>query len=169
MAEYWFYLPINPEPWAIGNVGTGRKGGKIWAYVSPNPQLQSYQSAVKEEMETILVDSIDIDFKADEYDLEFFFWRNLSGGANWADSTNLQKATEDALQGVLFDNDRRVRSVASTIVEQDTECEPNVVIRIGRWKGFNDKSIPDHIWNDIRASGHEVQDPIDYSEGVELF
>jgi hypothetical protein len=43
MTERWYTVHINPEPWAVG---TAHRGG-----ISPNPNLVSYQKAVREELE----------------------------------------------------------------------------------------------------------------------
>lgn len=129
----WYVLDINPEPWAVGPLGVGRKNGKVYPYVGPNQQLISYQQAVKEELE-----SLDgrLYIKCD-FELNFWFWRNIAShltpsgrkaSANYADTTNLQKATEDALQGVLFSNDRNCKSVSSEIVDQGPDVRGLVVI-----------------------------------------
>jgi hypothetical protein len=126
--EAWYILPINPDPWAIGPLGVGKRNGKYFPYVGRNNQLYSYQQAIKEE----LVSQNARLLPEGKYELEFFFWRRLdshaSGKKHYADVTNLQKATEDALQGVLFDNDRDVVNVNSWIMHQDTDTNYCVVI-----------------------------------------
>jgi Holliday junction resolvase RusA-like endonuclease len=112
---------MNPEPWAVGPVGVGRKGGKIWAYIGRNQGLHSYQQAVKEELEG----SEKLD---GSIHLQFFFWRQVIAAQreNYADTTNLQKALEDALQEVLYANDRTVLHTESIIMAQG----PDVIGRI---------------------------------------
>lgn len=120
-------LWLNPEPWAIGTV-TPRKGG---ARIAPNANLAAYQSAVKEELDGV-------DYLPEEYrHIKFYFWRQQARyvsmddkvrSRNQADATNMQKALEDALQGVLFDNDREVRKITSEIVEQGYDVEPKILI-----------------------------------------
>lgn len=156
----WFVLPINPDPWAVGPVGVGKRGGKYYPYIGRNNQLHSYQQAIKEELEDVppLTPGL--------YDLRFWFWRRLdshaSGKKHIADVTNLQKATEDALQGVLFDNDRDVRKVTSQIVEQSEDAKPMIVIRALPYLGFNEGALPDHVWGDIwNAHRRSEQAPSD--------
>lgn len=136
MNDYSYHvLRVNPEPWAIGPVGYSRRGGKMSAYVGQNKQLDAYKQAIKEELgdgHTMLEGPID---------LVFYFWRVRSeyttaqGKAHRkheADATNMQKATEDALQGVLFQNDKDVAHVESWIVAQGPDVEPCVVVGVRR-------------------------------------
>lgn len=130
MSEHWFVLNLNPEPWAIGPVGYRRSGGKMSAYVGRNQQLDAYKEAVREALgpqEKI----------QGKVDLKFFFWRNRaeyttpqarSHRKHEADMTNLQKATEDALQGVLFDNDRDVLHCESFLVAQGPDITGQIII-----------------------------------------
>jgi len=140
----WFYLPINPEPWAIGPVSVGKRGGKYFPIVGRNQQLHGYKEAVKDELELQGAQML----PEGAYELGFYFWRgletNTSGSRmNTADATNLQKATEDALHGVLFDNDRDVREVRSVFVEQ----APGVEGGIGIYAGLLNRPaiVPDEI------------------------
>lgn len=119
----WYTLNLNPEPWAIG---TAHARG-----ISPNPGLVSYQRAVKEELsgEPMLPK----DFRK----LEFYFFRRIDKyidaadhvrSRNAADATNLQKGLEDALQGILFENDREVRDIRSVIVMQGHSVDPPFIL-----------------------------------------
>ena len=54
---------------------------------------------------------------------------------NYADSTNLQKSTEDALQGLLYGNDRETRYVSSEIVDQGPDVHPCIVVHLEPWAG----------------------------------
>lgn len=147
MSIHWFSLDVNPDPWAIGPLGVGRRNGKLYPYVGKNAQMDAYKQTVKE----LLVDSRPL--PEGEYTLTFYFWRRLdsheSGRKHQADATNLIKATEDALQGMLFDNDRAVRDVRGVIVEQHAEARPFVVVKAEMWEGFDPTQIPDHIWEQI--------------------
>ena len=118
-----FVLHLNPEPWAIGTVAYNR--------VSPNMTLKTFQDAVREELEDIEP------LSPGEYALRFYFWRQQAvyldmsdrrRQRNQADATNMQKALEDALQGVLFDNDRDVKDIHSTIMAQGPDVNPCIVI-----------------------------------------
>lgn len=157
----WFYLPVNPEPWAVGSLGLGKKGGKFHPTISPNAQLVAFKQAIAEELEECEK------LPPGEYELEFYFWRALddyetaSGRRHrkhQADATNMQKATEDALQGVLIDNDRNVRRVTSEIVEQGPDVKPGIAVKATMWSGFNPDSIPDFIWDQV--DGQAVQEPL---------
>lgn len=126
-----YILRINPEPWAIGDVTAGRKDGRISGRISPNPNLVAFQNAVREELQGVTKLNIS------DYSLTFFFWRQQARyldaadrrrQRNQADATNLQKGLEDALQGVLFDNDRDVKDIRSVIVEQGPKVESCILI-----------------------------------------
>lgn len=128
----WYVLEVNPEQWAIGDVSVGRKNGKLYPSVGRNAELYNYQQAVKE-----ILDGSQM-LPEGKYRLEFFFWRQQSvyTGAkkkvkkNQVDATNLQKALEDALQGVLFGNDRDVVDIHSVIVEQGPDVRPLIVLGV---------------------------------------
>jgi Holliday junction resolvase RusA-like endonuclease len=165
----WFHLPLNPEPWAVGSLGIGKRGGKMFPTMSPNPQLTAFKQAVVEELEGVEK------LPPGEYELKFYFWRVLddyetaSGRRHrkhQADTTNLQKATEDALQGVLIDNDRNVRRVTSEIIEQGPDIKPRIVISADFWSGFNPNQIPQHMWDLIDGTAQE-QLPLDEWESPE--
>lgn len=133
-----FFVPgINPEPWAVGSLGVRNTGKKPVPFIGPNPQLVTYKQAVTSEvqnhLQVILVD--------EPCSVKFLFWRRLDKYATLsdkghqrhiADVTNLQKATEDALQGVAITNDRLVQRVTSMIVEQSVETNPGILI-VMKW------------------------------------
>lgn len=147
----WYVIPLNPQPWAIGDVGVGRRNGGVYAYIGPNIQLQTYQQGVREA----IVDGLLVDY---EVKITFYFWHKIESyqgenrkvTKNQVDATNMQKATEDALQGILMFNDRQVRSVRSEIVEQSETCEPMVVIKFEKYWGFDIDEIPKSIWDEIK-------------------
>lgn len=132
--EGWdaYLLRLNPIPWTV-QVGIGRrKGGGVYPQVYKSDELKTYQEAVKEAIVTPII-------LEGEIDLVFLFWRQMPdyethqgkrARKHQADATNMQKALEDALQGVLFANDRDVRSVESHIIEQGHDTDPLVVILI---------------------------------------
>lgn len=124
-----FAISINPQPWAIGELGVGRRGGKVYPYVGPNQQLKSYQEAVREE----IADNHWYDDQPYEgaVKLECYFWRNTTGG-NYADVTNLIKGTEDAIQGLVIKNDRQTLAVDGRIVEQGPDVVGKVIIVVER-------------------------------------
>lgn len=149
--EQWFTLDVNPDPWAIGPLQLGRRNGKMFPMIGPNRQLAAYKEAVKEQ----LADVNPLE-SGQQYDLTFYFWRRLDGSGrnlkHTADATNLQKATEDALQGVLFENDRDVLRITSVIVEQGPEVRPMVVIRARLFTGLDPSEIPNYVWEQIDKS-----------------
>lgn len=158
--ERWYAIAINPEPWAVGPAYVVRNAKKFIPKIGPNKQLQAYQEAVRGELRRKYPD---IEMIEHEVELKFYFWRVLekydqvmSGRtiyANAADSTNLQKGTEDALQGLLIKNDRQVICCASAIISQapligDAEAQGLVVIRMSRPRD-HESEIPSEMWDNI--------------------
>lgn len=136
MRYAWYLLELNPVPWTAPQVGTGRKGGRTYVQAYKSQELRTYQAAVKEE---IAMQYPEIEPIKGPIDVEFYFWRqlpdylsvnNVKVRKHQADATNMQKALEDALQGLLFANDRDVRSIHSHIIDQGFETEPQVLIGI---------------------------------------
>lgn len=128
MEPRYYILHLNPEQWAVGSVNRTAKGASI----SPNPNLVAFQNAVREAMEGVKM------LPGDHYKLTFYFWRQQARyidmedhirQRNQADATNLQKGLEDALQGILFANDRDVQDIRSIIVEQGPKVIPMIVIK----------------------------------------
>lgn len=130
MLTLTYVLPINPEPWAIGDVSFSKTGKRI----TPNAQLVNYQEAVRQYIKQ---NYPGCPMCVSECELNFYFWRRLdtymTSGARMhtrhvADATNLQKGLEDALQGTVLYNDRLVRRVTSEIVNQAHNIDPGIVI-----------------------------------------
>lgn len=160
---HWFVLDTNPEPWAIGPVGYARRGGKMSAYVGRNTQLDTYKQTIKEAVgpepqpyEGIL-------------SVTFFFWRNRaeyktpqarSHRKHEADATNLQKSTEDALQDVLYKNDKDNHHVESFIMEQGPDVIGKVVIRVKPYLDVDPDEIPDEVWAEIE----KIDNPLVYDK-----
>lgn len=118
-----FVLPVNPEPWKVGPAFKGK--------VSRDPSLYAYQQAVQEGLKIQNPRMVD-----GPVTLELFFWhsRVRYQGAkkvvvkNRVDLTNVQKSTEDALQGVVLKNDREVRAIRSYMMEDSEQTEGTVVV-----------------------------------------
>lgn len=138
MSKYWYVIRgVNPIPWTAPEVSVGRKkGGGFYPQVYSSAELKNYQEAIKEE---ILGNYPDAPIIEDEIGLTFYFWRQIAVGLTGsgkrsrthdADATNLQKSTEDALQGVLFKNDRQVVHAESWIMAQTDATEPLIVVGI---------------------------------------
>lgn len=132
----WYLVTgINPEPWVASEANVGKKGGKSFVHFHKPSQLRNYQEALAEEFPSQNPTAV---LMEGDLQVTFCFWRRLEVGeldgrkrrAHIADATNLLKATEDALQGILYKNDRNNRSVTSVIVAQGPEVEPAILISI---------------------------------------
>lgn len=152
----WIVLSLNPEPWRIGPLSVGRKNGKMFPMVGRDTQLYYYQQAIKEELgdEWTLIQG--------PVELKFFFWRRRdeyqtpqarSHRKHEADGTNMAKATEDALQGVLFKNDKDTNHMEWTIVEQGPQVEPRIVIAIRKGQIPSSYGLPD--WVNFEIENYE--------------
>lgn len=122
--DIWFTLHVNPEPWAVGTISGKR--------MSPDQNLVAYQNAVREALREHNT------LPSTHRRLEFYFFRNVARyidagdrrrHRNQADATNMQKALEDALQGILFDNDREITDIRSVISMQGSNVDPMILIR----------------------------------------
>lgn len=147
----WYALDVNPEPWAVGPIGYARKSGKMTAYMGQNQQLNAYKEAIRE---AIGEGHTPIEGKVR---LIVFFWRERAEyqthqarthRKHEADATNLLKATEDALQGILFVNDRDNNDVRGVIVEQGPDVVGRVLIGVAPSGDTPDivQMIPSHAW-----------------------
>lgn len=151
----WFQLHVNPEPWAVGPVSIGRRNGKMIPMIGRNQQMEAYKEAIKEELGTQ-------EPLPGKYRLDFFFWRRLDVASSGdrrqhqADGTNMAKATEDALQGVLIGNDRDVISASWTIVSQGADIAPGVLVRL-EW-GLNPlesvRHLPKQLFDEVMGYRH---------------
>lgn len=130
----WYHVAdINPQPWVASQASVGRRGGKSFVNFYKPTQLKNYQEAIHEEFAALNPPIADPDIPLE---VHFYFWRELDVAegverkvrAHVADATNLQKALEDALQGVLYKNDRQIRSITSTIVSQNADTTPFILV-----------------------------------------
>lgn len=131
-------IGINPQPWEIGPLSVGRARGGVFPKVGRAERLYTYQEAIKEE---ILLQQPEANGRFDDAEglsLNFDFWRQLEQHQGKSrkqtgqrvDVTNLQKGTEDALQGILFPNDKVVKHVESYLHRQEVDVIPLIRIRI---------------------------------------
>lgn len=158
MQEYWIILDLNPEPWAIGPLGVKRAAGKLIPYVGPNKQMQAFQNAAREQLQEwkSMLERFELT-DHQEFELDFWIWRRIeqyrtgkrSARKNKADATNIQKALEDSIQGVLIDNDRSVRRISTHVVEQGFDAPSRVVMRLRGYQDFNPDDIPNDVWAQI--------------------
>lgn len=129
----WVLTGINPIPWRAPEVSVGKKGGKFVPRVYKHETVRAYQEAVADEIRRAYEPTP----STCELEVEFYFWRQLdSPNSKKVDATNLQKSTEDALHGLLFENDQKVQRVTSTIVEQSDGVEPLIVIAFKPYRGL---------------------------------
>jgi len=158
MSEYftkWYVLNLNPEPWRIGPIGWRVVNGRKIPFVAPDPDLKNYQEAVHERLEFLLAEGGAAHLEP--YDglteLHFFFWRQLDSyetetrksQRHIADATNLQKALEDALQGLLISNDRNVRRITSDLISQSPITQPAIVICFSNYMQTDVTELPDNV------------------------
>ncbi len=124
--QYLIAIPVNPEPWKAPTVGRGR--------AFANKGSDAYKQAVRDYLA-----AADPPMLTPPYRVHFLFWRKRfqykdKGGRtrtrNAADATNMQKLTEDAIQGILISNDVADRYVTSQTIEQGLDVDPRVVIMI---------------------------------------
>jgi Holliday junction resolvase RusA-like endonuclease len=138
----YLYVPVNPEPWAIGPVGYARRGGKMSAYVGQNKQLAAFKEAVAE---SVREQWGGLPMLEGAIEMRLWFWRQRAAyktpaarvhRKHEADATNMQKATEDALQGIVFGNDRDVKIPRSVIMEQGESTVGGIVIAVRSIEGW---------------------------------
>lgn len=134
----WYLIQgLNPEPWTSPEASVARnKGtGNMVPVLRKGGQSARYQEALSDEVR----DQVVAEPMIDPVRLELYFWRNIgswetpagrTAHAQHADATNLQKSTEDALQGVLFVNDNQVVDVRSRIMAQGVDVDPAILIGI---------------------------------------
>lgn len=149
MTTYLTLPGLNPVAWTAPSANHAQR--RLYKAA----ELTAYQSAVREQLEAKVLLPF---FGEGELDITFWFWRRLDlgvvmEGANrrghQSDATNLQKALEDALQGVLFPNDRDTRHIQSTIVAQGPEVSPGIIIGLDYYVE-TPPTIPAGVLHDFR-------------------
>jgi Holliday junction resolvase RusA-like endonuclease len=142
-------IDLNPLPWRVPPFSVGRgKGGGRFVVAGRDQELHSYQEAIREHLT-----SINAPMMEPPYRILLAFSRSTAAHmvesgrkakGNNADSTNLQKAAEDALQGVVISNDTHVRSITSMIVDQSDEAPPFIALEVRG--GYEDLQTPRWVW-----------------------
>lgn len=126
---------LNPEPWTSPDGSIARKNGKLYVQMHKSQTLDAFQNALIEEMRRFPK----LDLMEGDVELALFLWRDLpvytaeSGRQvrrHRADATNLQKAIEDALQGLVYKNDSQVVHAETWIMEQHGDVEPVIIIEV---------------------------------------
>lgn len=149
--DRYFVLALNPEPWAVGSLGVNRRGAKSFPYIGPNQKLQAYQEAVREALagKAVLTEG--------EVEVRLMVWRRIENlkvysgrdrKAKTSDATNIQKATEDAIQNLLIENDRQVRRISIEVVEQSETTNPCIVINVRPYQE-GEVALPSSVWDEI--------------------
>lgn len=157
MTVQWYVLQLQAVPWRVGPVTVGRGKNKgLYGKVGRDQELHNFQEAVRDELlrqDPLMI----IDGKVR---LTILFWRKIEQYKTAksravrnqeADATNLLKATEDALQGILFGNDKDNVDVRSIIVEQNEDAEAKIVLRVEQvndqdWLNSIAEDMPDEIY-----------------------
>lgn len=129
-----FVLQVNPEPWKTPPFSAVRKGGRAIVVAGRDETSHITKEAIAAELLAQGAEMMD-----PPYMIHFLFYRHREHyvsekGRNLhkreADGTNMQKLTEDAMQGVLITNDVKVRFISSQVVEQSKTAPALIVILI---------------------------------------
>lgn len=174
LEEQWFVIPVNPYPWKVPPFTPARVGKKLIVKAGRDEGLHSYKQAVKEVLLSQPYEKIE-----GSVELDFWFYRNIPeytshqgrrARKHEADTTNLQKATEDALQGILFDNDKDVIKISSMRVEQSPNAKSLVVLCV---RPFVDRLpiFPEDVqynMSNILADVPHVSDNVNFDADTEI-
>jgi hypothetical protein len=153
---------VNPVPWKAADVSLGKKGGRLVARGTKPLILDQYQEQIQDE---ISENYPNLEPTSEESELWFWFWRSTANGQP-ADATNLQKSLEDALQGMIFVNDRQIKKVHTTIMEQKPSTIPFIIISWApvTWDDDDDEKRR-QIASLTSAPKADPRPPIDYTAG----
>lgn len=161
-SDRWILLDLNPEPWRVGPASAIRRGGKVIPVIGRDQQLDAFKNSVAEQVrERLSLDESASPLFFGKLKVTIYLWRQRAEYStpqarthrkHEADATNMLKAVEDALQGVLFKNDRDNSDVRCVIVEQSAEVtSPRILIHVEQWVGLNPDEIPDALWAQMDA------------------
>lgn len=165
----WYIIDgVNPEPWTASEGSVGKRNGKAFIHFHKSESLRQYQESVKDIFSTSNPHHVEL---ISNIELVFYFWRQLSvyesmgegkstQQAARADATNMQKALEDALQGILYKNDTDVRSIRSVIVEQERTTEPCILICAGVYTDRDEVNSVTAIRDSLRVPKPETSSNI---------
>jgi Holliday junction resolvase RusA-like endonuclease len=130
----WFVYEvsdINPEPWTAP-IGSKIRNNRTVFY--QRNKLRNYKAALKKAFQRLYPN---LPLQPGLLEVKFYFWRNnADSSGNLADGTNLLKSTEDALQGIIYANDRYNLSGSFGIVEQGPNVNPRIWICVRAHKEF---------------------------------
>lgn len=147
-------MDLNPEPWTSGTLSTGYNGKKRYPVLSKDQRLIDYQDGISDNIKQAYPE---LTMFPEEVQLHliFKFWRQIdsfTGGTGRtqhrqiADATNLTKALEDALQGVLYKNDRQVKHSEGEIIMEGPDVMPRILILCA------ERHRPDPKWQELANS-----------------
>jgi hypothetical protein len=177
--KLWYVIDVNPVPWAVGPLSVGRAAGKVYPKMGRNQELHSYQEAVRTTMIDRYLNPIGHKYGDDqlatvfggaEVELGFYFFKKLevthvgnrTRVGKKPDLTNMVKAAEDAIAGLLFDNDVQVMAQRNVILDRSADVpEGMVIISIQAWRGWDAMEIPPDIWgrvNEMTQAAIELND-----------
>lgn len=162
----WYLLDLNPVPWRVGPVYASRSktSHKIGGGVGRDQEVHAYQEAIRAEMAKQSPEMIEGKFR-----LVIFFWRemleyatpkSLKARSHEADGTNMYKATEDALQGILYGNDKDNIAGRFYIVKQNADTNGKVLIGIEPFNEFYllqelKECLPVDVFDSLWGPGHK--------------
>lgn len=149
--ETWVTAETNPQPWNVElALGFNNATRKNYPKAVPSPQLVTFQKAL-----STIIRNGNPKMTAGEVEVKIFIWRQMEVyrshktdrniRKHQADATNMQKAIEDAVQGILIENDRNVRRITTEIVEQGHDVTGRVVISVGPYVPKWEQEIPTDI------------------------
>jgi Holliday junction resolvase RusA-like endonuclease len=128
---------INPTPWQAPELGMARgNSGKMHPVAYTAAKVRAYQDAIKECFDQAYPAHVPFTKGTPLY-VFFYYWRQReqytteSGRRQTtqrADITNINKATEDALQRRLYENDVDSIAVVGRMVEQTTDTTPCILV-----------------------------------------
>lgn len=134
---------INPEAWKMPDLSVGRAKGRVYAVASTNEVVRRYQEAITEALEEALPEGYLPFPRTENIRLRIVIMRTIEQYVtdkgrtmtrNRQDATNIQKATEDALQKILFENDIQCTFVSTEIIAQEKGVEPGIYIELSPHK-----------------------------------
>ncbi len=140
-----YITDLNPEPWTAPTASVQRiAGGKSYAKLVSGERLKNYQEGIRQNVRQACPD---LEPFPDDIPLQFMLlvWRQLdsyiSGRGRTqkrhvADATNIQKATEDALQKILYKNDSQIKWASTCIIEQTETTSPAMLIIVEPFNGL---------------------------------
>lgn len=174
----WHVLPLNPEAWRVPpmTAARGRAGKGMYVKAGRDQQLYNYQAAVQEELARQQAELHFLQPHDLGYELVFYFhhvleeYETASGRKardKEADLTNLVKATEDAIQGVLIDNDKNVMKQTNYlerayVTSATLQPAPYIAIGVARYLGHNPNELPSEVWDKVDLmlnEGRAVRQP----------